>query len=158
MCVFFVPRESKWERLVSGLPRAHLSLSHARKRRALGPRLVLVLKTSACADNRITITKKHRNQSVVPLDVELERRTMTTISEISARGNLNTKLCVRYQSATDQSADILFLHGMEEEKYRPLDHMTQIPFIPNLQLKTISTTCIRCFWSGCFHKTTLMCS
>ena len=44
--------------------------------------------------------EKNRNQSVVPLDVALERRTMTSIPEISARG---CELSFRYESAPKRS-------------------------------------------------------
>ena len=43
---------------VSRLNGALLSLSHARKRRALRSRLVVVLKTCACADNWTTVATK----------------------------------------------------------------------------------------------------
>ena len=51
---------------------------------------VTVLKTRTGADKIPGHQKKRKNrsQSVILVDVALERRTMTTIPEISARGSL----------------------------------------------------------------------
>ena len=52
MRVLSSSRKPMRKTLISGFPRALLSLSHSRKRRALGSRSVLVLKTCACLDNK----------------------------------------------------------------------------------------------------------
>ena len=58
---------------------------------------------------------------MVPLDVALERRTMTSIPEISARGSL--MLWAKFQIPVGPRP------GREGENCRPLDHIRQIPFI-----------------------------
>ena len=60
-------------------------------------------KTCTCA-NVISWTQQNKIwEQVVSLEVVLERRTMTSIPEISARGSLFRELSLRYQSVPDQA-------------------------------------------------------
>ena len=67
---------------------------------------------------------------MVPLDGVLERRTMTSIPGISARGSLI--LWAKCQIPVGPRPCVGPRSGREGEKCRPLDHMRQIPFIHQL--------------------------
>ena len=69
------------------------------------------------------------------LDVGLERRTITSISEISARGSLiqwaKCQMLVGHRPCVGPRS------GWEGEKSRPLDHMKHVSFIHQLTLHTL---------------------
>ena len=73
----------------------------------------------------------------------LERRTMTSIPEISARGSLI--LWAKFQIPVGPWS------GREGEKCRPLDHIRQIPYVqPALFLSY--TGIIFCIYAKDFHR------
>ena len=101
----------------------------SRGTKTLGTRLGKHIKSEKlCMRNsREMRTQKHWNQSVVPLDVVLDRRTMTSIPEISARGSLI--LWAKFQIPVGPRPCAGPRSGREGEKCRSLHHMRQIPYV-----------------------------
>lgn len=73
------------------------------------------------------IKRSYRYQSLLPLDVAPERRTMTSTPEISDTGSLipYTEL----QIPVDLRPYIGLRFGRERDKCGPKDHLRHIPFI-----------------------------
>ena len=74
--------------------------------------------------------EKYWNQRVVPVDMALERRTMTSIPDISVHGSLI--LWAKFHISVGPRPCVGHRSGREGEKYWLLDHIRQILFVHQL--------------------------